>query len=274
MKRDYYDVLGVPRDATSDDIKKAYRRLAMKYHPDRNSDDPTAEEKFKEVKEAHEVLSDAAKRHRYDEFGHGIDGRNPYEAHQDEVLRRARESFVHNFGGPGIHMGPEGFVTPVQVSVNILFTGGEFTVPCMMPEQTAHGLKMSQEFKTITIPKNSPTGCVIKPDGPTGPTIVLVAASEPPFMVSGVDIGYACELDVFDAMLDDKISVPHPGGSPIRITLPSNAHNGQLLRARGKGLAGASGQQGDFVVQINFTTPKLDAEQKEILREAVKKIRT
>jgi molecular chaperone DnaJ len=74
-KRDYYEVLGVNRDASEDDIKKAYRKLAMQFHPDRNPDNPKAEEKFKEAKEAYEVLSDADKRAAYDRFGHAaVDG--------------------------------------------------------------------------------------------------------------------------------------------------------------------------------------------------------
>ena len=69
-KRDYYEVLGVSRTASADEIKKAYRRLAMKYHPDRNKDDSNAGTKFKEAKEAYEVLRDADKRATYDRFGH------------------------------------------------------------------------------------------------------------------------------------------------------------------------------------------------------------
>ena len=68
-KRDYYEVLGVAKNAAEDDIKKAYRKLAMKFHPDRNPDDKTAEDRFKEVKEAYEMLSDASKREAYDRFG-------------------------------------------------------------------------------------------------------------------------------------------------------------------------------------------------------------
>src|SRR5215212_2487740 len=69
-KRDYYEVLGVNRDASDEDIKKAYRKLAMKHHPDRNPDSKESEEKFKEAKEAYEVLSDPKKRPAYDQFGH------------------------------------------------------------------------------------------------------------------------------------------------------------------------------------------------------------
>ena len=78
-KRDYYDVLGVDRNADEQAIKKAYRKLAMKYHPDRNPDNKEAEEKFKEVNEAYEVLSDATKRQNYDQFGHeGVNGQGGF----------------------------------------------------------------------------------------------------------------------------------------------------------------------------------------------------
>ncbi len=80
-QRDFYEVLGVSKNASEDDIKKAYRKLAMKYHPDRNSDDPSAEEKFKEVKEAYEVLSDAQKRQAYDQYGHAaVNGQGGFGA--------------------------------------------------------------------------------------------------------------------------------------------------------------------------------------------------
>jgi molecular chaperone DnaJ len=73
-KRDYYEVLGLNRDASEEDVKKAYRKLAMKWHPDRNPENPKAEERFKEAKEAYEILSDASKRQAYDRFGHaGVD---------------------------------------------------------------------------------------------------------------------------------------------------------------------------------------------------------
>src|SRR2546430_7286103 len=93
-KRDYYTVLGVNRDASEEDIKKAYRKLAMKHHPDRNPDDKTSEEKFKEAKAAYEILSDAKKRAAYDQFGHaGVDAAAGFGA-----------AGARGFGG-----GPEGF---------------------------------------------------------------------------------------------------------------------------------------------------------------------
>src|SRR6476659_493383 len=90
-KRDYYEVLGLNRDASEEDIKKSYRKLAMKHHPDRNPDSKDAEEKFKEAKEAYEMLTDAEKRRAYDAYGHA--GVNPQMG----------------MGGGGMGGGPEGF---------------------------------------------------------------------------------------------------------------------------------------------------------------------
>src|SRR2546425_5089744 len=94
-KRDYYEVLGVNRDADEEVIKKAYRRLAMKHHPDRNPDNPKAEELFKEAKEAYEVLTDANKRAAYDRYGHaGVDPQAGMAG-----ARAGFSSFAHAVGG-------------------------------------------------------------------------------------------------------------------------------------------------------------------------------
>ena len=100
-KRDYYDVLGVDRNASADDLKKAYRRLAMKFHPDRQSDDPKAEEKFKEASEAYEILNDQEKRNAYDRFGHaGVDpsqgGASGFEGNFSDIFG---DVFGDIFGG-------------------------------------------------------------------------------------------------------------------------------------------------------------------------------
>jgi len=104
-KRDYYEVLGVARDATLDDVKKAYRKLALKYHPDRNPGNKEAEEKFKEATEAYEVLRDKEKRDRYDQFGHGGvagSGAGGYEGFAGGFdLSDALRAFMRDFGGFG-----------------------------------------------------------------------------------------------------------------------------------------------------------------------------
>jgi molecular chaperone DnaJ len=100
-KRDFYEVLGVSRSATQDEIKKAYRQMALKYHPDRNAGDKTAEEKFKEAAEAYEVLSDPEKRQRYDQFGHeGLRGTNYHDFHDiNDIFNTFGDIFSGGFGG-------------------------------------------------------------------------------------------------------------------------------------------------------------------------------
>ena len=107
-KKDYYDILGVSKDASEDEIKKAYRKKAMKFHPDRNSDDPDAEQKFKEASEAYEVLGDSEKRQRYDQFGHrGVNGSGGFgggaagfeDIGFEDIFSRFSDIFGGDFGG-------------------------------------------------------------------------------------------------------------------------------------------------------------------------------
>src|SRR6476661_9400211 len=96
-KRDYYEILGIAKNAGSDEIKSAYRKMAIKYHPDKNPDDPTAEDKFKEAAEAYEVLSDADKRARYDRFGHQGVGGGGGQPNMEDIFSQ----FGDIFGGGG-----------------------------------------------------------------------------------------------------------------------------------------------------------------------------
>ncbi len=108
-KRDYYEVLGVSKNASDDEIKKAYRKLAVKYHPDKNPGDKEAEAKFKEISEAHEVLSDKQKRARYDQFGHagvggsgGFGGASGFSGNPFGGFNYNGQSFNFDFGGGGL----------------------------------------------------------------------------------------------------------------------------------------------------------------------------
>jgi molecular chaperone DnaJ len=101
-KRDYYEILEVPRTATPEEIKKAYRKMALKYHPDKNPDDPTAESKFKEAAEAYEILSDAEKKQRYDRYGHdGVKGMpgGGFNMSMDDIFSHFGDIFGDAFGG-------------------------------------------------------------------------------------------------------------------------------------------------------------------------------
>jgi molecular chaperone DnaJ len=124
--RDYYEVLGVPKDASAEDIKRAYRRLAMKFHPDRNRDDKVAEERFKECAEAYEVLSDKERRARYDRFGHaglrGTPGHDFNSMNVEDIFSMFNDIFGGGFGGqrrPGRAGVPRGYDLETEVEISL-----------------------------------------------------------------------------------------------------------------------------------------------------------
>lgn len=150
-KRDYYTVLGLNRDASEDDLKKAYRKLAMKHHPDRNLEDKTAEEKFKEAKEAYEVLTDPKKRAAYDQFGHaGVDASAGFGGRGPEGFGGFADAFGDIFGeifgqgqrgrGSGMYRGAD-LRYNLELSLEEAARGTEATIRVPTLEQcaTCHG---------------------------------------------------------------------------------------------------------------------------------------
>lgn len=138
MKRDYYDVLGLQRSADDNEIKKAYRKLALQFHPDRNPGDHSAEEKFKEASEAYEVLSDAEKRRIYDQYGHqGLQGRGFEGFHGvDEVFSSFGDLFEELFGGAGFGGARQGARGPRARAGSHLEAALKVTL-----EEAAHGVE-------------------------------------------------------------------------------------------------------------------------------------
>lgn len=143
-KRDYYDILGLNRDASDEDIKKAYRKLAMKYHPDRNPDSKDAEEKFKEAKEAYEVLSEAEKRRAYDAYGHaGVNPQMGGGGPGAEGFGGFAEAFGDIFGeifgggrragGNQVYRGAD-LHCEMPISFTVAALGGEITIPTLEGE--------------------------------------------------------------------------------------------------------------------------------------------
>ncbi|MFN4242092.1 MAG: DnaJ C-terminal domain-containing protein [Tepidisphaerales bacterium] len=219
-KRDYYDVLGVSRTATQDEIRKAHRRLVRQYHPDANKDNPAATEKFKEVQEAYEVLSDPDKRKKYDQFGHaGVSGDVPPNAADPfEAFRRARAGSgsggwrttraTVDFGGQGFNI-PGGFETIFEE----LFGG-----------------------------RRSPGPGTRAGFDPFGPE---VEATEP-----HADVEHTVELTFEQAALGARIPVTlQVDGSSelLEIKVPPGVTDGTRVRVRGKGRPGVHGR-GDLFI--------------------------
>ncbi|MDS4028882.1 MAG: DnaJ C-terminal domain-containing protein [Candidatus Contendobacter sp.] len=292
--QDYYQTLGVSRDASTEDIKKAYRRLARKYHPD-VSKEAHAEERFKEVAEAYEVLRDSEKRTAYDQLGSnwragqefrpppgwpggvGSAGGQPFGAGFGG--REFSDFFESLFssvggGGPGFS-GGRGFHGPGQsqtvaldISLEEAYHGGNRSLQLQLPERDASG-RTSTRTRTLNvkIPAGVITGQKIRlagqggagvGGGPSGDLYLEVTIRPHPlYQIKGRDITLEAPLAPWEAALGCKIDVPTLGGS-VTLNIPANAHNGQKLRLRGRGLPGQP--PGDQFAVLRIINPPAETE--------------
>jgi curved DNA-binding protein len=295
MPRDYYETLGVKRDASDDEIKKAYRKLARQHHPDRNPGDKQAEARFKEVQDAYDVLSDKNKRAQYDRFGFagpagGFPGGGPGgptfhwggggpEGFQFEGLdpQQAAEIFGQLFGNRGMG-GMEDMGDPfgrrpagpgkrrraapaadVQAEVSIPFLtaalGGSVDV-------TVDGSNLS-----IKIPAGVEDGKVLRLAGqaPGGGNLLLKLRVEkhPFFQREGNDVILQVPLSLPEAVLGTKVDVPTLDGTKLTVKVPPGASSGTRLRLRGKGIKG-----GDQFIEIKVVVPAAkDERSRELIEE-------
>lgn len=299
---DYYEVMGVAEDASPDDIKKSYRRLARKYHPDVSSA-PDAEEKFKQVGEAYEVLKDADKRAEYDnlrKYG-AFDGGNfrppPDRERQagghgagaaDFDPRHFSDFFEAIYGrqggrqaggsGAGFALRGEDINASVTVSLAEAYTGTTRTFSLASHAYDESG-RAVPETKTLKakIPAGVVSGQKIRLRGQGGPgfgggangDLFLQIELEPDkrFAVDGRNITFVAPIAPWEAMLGASIEVPTLGGK-VKLTVPKGAGAGQKLRLPGRGLPGKP--PGDQYVVLQIVVPKIttDAE-----RELVEKMR-
>lgn len=280
MAKDYYSILGVSKSAGADEIKKAYRKLALQYHPDRNKG-KESEDKFKEVTKAYEVLSDSGKRQTYDQFG---------EAAFQQGGPGAGGPFGGGFqgqGGPftytyttggnqgGFDFG--GFSDPFEIFEQFFGGGNPFA---RAQRRTTYSLSISfmeaingttkrvnlgGETQTIKIPSGVDSGSRIR----FGDSEVIIEV-EPhrKFRRQGYDIVTEEEISFPKAALGDELEVETVQGN-VKIKIPQGTQPDTLIRLRGKGVKMLRGSgHGDHYVRIRVTVPKtLTGYQKELLRE-------
>ena len=245
-KRDYYEVLGVDREASSEDLKKAYRRLAMKFHPDRQSSDPKAEEKFKEASEAYEILNDEEKRAAYDRFGHaGVDpnqgGASGFEGSFSDIFG---DVFGDIFGGSrgrsdGVSRGSD-----LRYNLNLTLeqaVGGD-TIEIKIPVMTA----CADCDGTGCAPGSSPTTC---PDcNGTGQIRVSqgffsLQQTCPRCRGQGRIITDPCRSCGGSGRVEKS--------KTLSVKVPAGVDNGDRIRLTGEGEAGLrGGPPGDLYVQV------------------------
>ena len=290
-KRDYYEVLGVSKNASDDEIKKAYRKLAIKYHPDKNPGDKEAEAKFKEINEAHDVLSDKQKRARYDQFGHaGVGGAgggfggfsgNPFG--QAGGFNYNGQTFNFDFGNGGIFddiigniFGFGGARRPrrgadMQTSVTITFEEAIFG--------TTKSVSLNGENLKIKIPAGIDDGMSIRlrgkggpaPEGATEPGDLYVRIRVKPHKSltrEGAIILSEQTIDMVDAALGCEIEVETVDG-PITMKVPAGTQSGTPFKLSGHGVPFRNdGDRGPHIVTVLVETPKnLSKKQKELLEE-------
>lgn len=271
------------RQASSDEIKKAYRKLAAELHPDKNQNNPAAEERFKRVNAAYHVLIDEKKRSLYDEFGEVSlrEGFNADAARAYAGGGRGGGSFEEMFSGAG-----QGGFADI---LGDLFSGGRARRrPRRMPDaeseitvdfvSAVRGAELELAVSggrtvKVRIPPGATEGdkLRVKGAGPVGPggagdlLLTLQVLPHPHFEREGLDLTLRLPITVGEAYLGAKIEVPTPTG-PVQLKVPSGAQSGQRMRLRGKGVKRGE-RQGDLYVQFLVRLPE---ERSPALEEAAK----
>ncbi len=303
---DYYKVLGVERNASQDDIKKAYRKMARKYHPDLNKDDPNAKDKFQEINEANEVLSDPEKRKKYDEYGEHWKHADEFKAER-EAYQRAQQSggqsaywysvngddFMGGFGrgnasgfsdffeqlfGHGASAGRSGR------GYNMMSRGGDIEAQMNLSLREAsvthkQTFSVNGENLRITIPAGIADGQMIKLKGhgekgsngaPDGDLyITFQIAPDPDFKREGDDLFTDVDIDLYTAVLGGTVNVRTINGM-VKLKVNPGTQNDTKVRLRGKGFPvyKKEGTFGDLIVTYHVDIPTaLSEKQKELFTQ-------
>ncbi len=271
-KRDYYVVLGVSRDVSDLEIKRAFRELARRYHPDVNSDD--AGEKFREINEAYAVLSNKESRARYDRWGHPDDGSSGFSAVVDaaqdiinDVFRRRKTKAKGK---------------DIRYTLEVSFEEAAFGVSktLTLPVVQASGLDNPPRELTVVIPAGMKEGTVktIKGEGEQGKGgaangdlhVQIRIADHQKFKRDGLDVRSDLVITFAQAALGDVLEVPTLDGD-VKMRIPPGTQPGGVFRIRGRGVPQAAGKnapRGDHLVSVQVEVPtELSPRQRELIEE-------
>ena len=297
--KDYYKILGVDKKASQDEIKKAYRKLAVKYHPDKNPGDEAAEEKFKEINEANEVLGDPEKRQKYDELGEnwqhfqqgggqgsGFDwsqwqqqpggGRYYYEGGASDFGDEGFSDFFENiFGGMGGRGGQrrraqgkgQDYEANMEITLEEAYHGTSRILQLQNQKIRINTKPGTQDGQKLRIKGKGAPGFN---GGPAGDLFINVSVlPHSLYQRKGNDLIQKINVDLFTAVLGGKTEINTFSG-PVKVTIPQGTQNDKTLRIKGKGmpLYGKKDQFGSMLVKININIPSnLSEEQKELFEK-------
>jgi len=294
---DYYKTLGVNKTATDGEIKKAYRKLAMKYHPDHTRGDKTAEEKFKKISEAYAVLSDKEKRKQYDTFG--SDGFHQRFS-QEDIFRSFDFGDIFKefgFGGTNPFTGGRGGMrfsfgsgSPFasQQGRPQMVKGSDlvYELPLTLQEVAKGTSKVisfdhkgRHEKITVKIPKGMISGKKLRLAGKGEPSpyggppgdlyIQSKVLNDPVYSVNEYDLYANRDIKLSEAILGTSISVPTLDGKELSLKIPPGTRHGTKMRLAGHGLPAMRGKKrGDLYVHIHIVMPKrLNKEQKKLIEK-------
>jgi len=293
---DYYAILGVSKEASGEEIKKAYRRMALKYHPDHAKGDPKAEEQFKKISEAYAVLSDKEKRLQYDRFG--SEGFRQQYSQEDIFQNFDFGNIFREFGFGG------DFTTGQQGGVRFSFGRGdspfefgrggrrvakgsdlEYELALTLPEVvtgTSKTLDFQHEGRaerlTVKIPKGMITGKKLRLAGKGAPSpmggpsgdLYIRALVEPDsrFVLDGYDVLVYRDVKLTEAVLGTTLSVPTLEGKSMNVKIPPGTRHGTRMRLAGQGIPQMrDGVRGDLFVVVQVIVPKPLSEEQQQLFE-------
>jgi curved DNA-binding protein len=278
--QDYYELLGVSKDASGADIKKAFRKLARKYHPDVAEDEDAAEEKFKQINEAYEVLGDPEKRQRYDQLGSNWDGRGGGGGGDgggfDFGGTGFSDFFEAYFGGSG-GGGMPGGRSPfggmggaprarrgADIEGRIMVTLGEVNDGSVREISLTRPGGAPETLK-VKVPQGVEDGQRLRVSGKGDPGaaggssgdlyLVITYSRHPEFEVEGADLVHELELPPHQLVLGTQVSVPTVGGR-LKMKVPECSQPGDRLRVSGKGLVKSGGDHGDLYVELGAQFPE------------------
>jgi curved DNA-binding protein len=296
--KDYYKIMGLKRDATVDEIKRAYRKLSRKYHPD-ISKEQNAEAKFKEVGEAYKVLKDPEKRAAYDrlgrdfksgqefnpppnwdagfefsnaEFGDMGNMGNGFSDFFEELFGQRRHA-AHSAGSTQFSSHGEDHHAKVTVDLEDAFHGATRSINLQAPKLDSHGqMRMSNRTLNIKIPKGIKEGQQIRLAGQGSPGmgngkqgdlyLEIHFNPHPLYRAEGLDLHMQLPVTPWEVALGETVKVPTPAGT-VDLKIAAGSNSGNKLRLKGRGIPGSPA--GDLYLTLSVVTPKADSEKAKAL---------